>query len=65
MRYHSGWYAEMAFLTPAQPVGVGEPLPPQPTLRIKYGSRYFNILSVADIQERHRWLEIRSKEKVV
>lgn len=35
-----------------------------PTIRIQYGRRYFNILSIADPEERHEELLISCKEVI-
>lgn len=34
------------------------------TMRVKFGTRYFNILSVLNIEERNRWLQIECQEIV-
>lgn len=36
----------------------------QPTMRALYGSRVLEIIGVADVEERHRWLELRCVERV-
>lgn len=63
-RYHPGWHTAYAFITPAQLVPASDQMGVSPQCRITLGSRAFDILSVVDLEERHRWLELRCREKV-
>lgn len=33
-------------------------------MRIKHGQRYFNIIGIIDVDERHKWLQIMAVEVV-
>jgi len=62
-RWHPGWRIEPGvFITPAQLIPQGEQVGITPTARIRFRGRVFNIISVADIEEKHEYLEIRCIE---
>jgi head-tail adaptor len=63
--YHPGWYTESgAWVSPWQLVQEGARQPITVTSRILFGERVFDILSIANWEERNEWLEFRCREQI-
>ena len=64
-RWHTGWYTEPGFfITPMQLAHTDDKVRVTPNTRIKFGDRIFDVLSVANVGERDRAMELRCKEQV-